>query len=207
MKERKLKRIVEETVGQLRLASLDMDSSMPVGTKTEPLIEGGKKEGFEAKMEEGTRNAARKREQQIRFSESQFTALDQYKKELDKERNARKKAEERQREMMYLVKGYSKQLKEMEKGNQKQLKEMRKDYQEQVKKMERKYQKLKVSIKKKEEKRKGEMASVKTILKAFAYRVGLSCYGASVKEIAKSSKKKLKEMSQNGGRYIEENAK
>ena len=96
---------------------------------------------------------------------------------------------------MHSIKDFSKQLKEMEKRHQEQFKMMGRNYQTQGKEMEKKYQKLKTDVRKKAKKQKEEISLMKCILKALAYKLRISHCGASIKEIAKDSRKKIKKMS------------
>lgn len=209
MKEKKLSKVIRE---ELQLAMLGMEdmkyrnSSIPpeeVVNASSDAVE--KKDVLRAKIAESEQHSTLKLKQQLKDSEIQREVLNQYKKELDKERKARKRAEEQQKELTYAVKEYSKRLKELEKRNQKQLKELERSYHKQSREMEKRCEKIETRVKKNARKQKDDMSSVKSVLKVFAYRTGLSSYGASMKEITKDCEKARKHLSEINKKSIEKN--
>ena len=185
MKNKKIKRYVAEAI-QEEMSRFEIPYppiSACVGNEADA-AEG--ESILQRKMEEAKRNDAINQMRHSRDAEYWRNELAHYKKELDRAQTARKKFVEQQQKMMYSVKDLSQKQKSMDKSYQKQLKDINKELQA-----------LKTSVKKKTKKQKKERKLMEYILKQFAVCERISCYDASLKEIAHDCKKAAKHRGRN----------
>lgn len=190
MKNKKIRGLAKEIVKQAAMMENVNCNYYPIPTYKEKVQKDNteKKTVLDTKCEEAIEYESGRKNQQLRKEEYIYNELIQYKNELDRERKARKKADEYQKDLKYLVKNLQSQLKEVEKNCKQIEKEQQKNYQE-----------LKVCIKEKNKKQGRKIKSIKNILRYITYMAGLPFYGESLKEIEKFYKDR--------SRYIKKNRK
>lgn len=193
MKDRKLKELVKTIVQQTKIEDLNYSHcSMPVYEEKMQMDNAERKTVLDTKCEEAARHEYEKKNQQLHREEYMYKELTQYKRELEKERKARKKALEQQTDLKYIIKSLQKHLKEVEKN-----------YQRLEKEQQKKYKKLKVVIKKKNRKQKKQIKSIKNILVYIACMAGSSFYGKSLEETEKFYKDWSSNIKKSKNPYIE----
>ena len=195
MKTKKIKQVIEKGVQDAMLEHVQY--CYPKMSKS---IEGnqsdfeGERGTLELRKKEAETHELEERKWKLYKEECKNKELGYYKKELEREAKARKKAVEQQRDLKYLVKNLQNQLKENEKNYQRLEREQKKNY-----------KKIKAYVKKNNKKHKRKFNYIKNILAFILYMVGLPYYGESLKKIEKCCKEKSKRTRKNRELYVDSN--
>lgn len=180
MKEKKVMKMIQEmNERNLRLlvGVQKAGTCKGVSSGEQPSGLNEEKDYLKRMVDESNKNAALDVDRQLEEFDMVKKELRQCQKERDKERNARKKAEKSQEDMMRLLKDLQRQQRDIEKKYQK----LKDD-------TERRCQKLKDHIKQGTKKEKKDMKLIRQILGISASWTGISDSGASLKEIAADCK-------------------